>query len=127
CNQFYASIVIPEEVRGASIWARRFPIEFHGSDKRTAGEAIHGGLGLPPISLSPGATQSFRFKIYTGPREYKRLEQLGQNLSGLMHYDDMPIIGGMFGLIPLISRSLLSLMIWLQSITFNWGVAILII
>ena len=82
---------------------------------------------MPEVRWAPDGEVTHKFQLYTGPRELKRLESLGHELPEIMHYDDMPLLGGMFGLIPLISTTLLKLMIWLAAMTKNWGIAILII
>lgn len=129
-NQFFLSAVIDmNETSANRFWSRRTPIEITDikTHKHASQFAIYGGMALPEIRLAPGASETYRFKFYTGPKELSRLQQVDHNLEGVMHYDDMPILGGMFGLIPLISKSLLKLMIFLQSLVHNWGVAILII
>ena len=84
-------------------------------------------MSFPEIMLADGASSTHKFKIFTGPRELKRMEALGHSLKEVMHYDDMPVFGGMFGIIPLLATTLLKLMIWLAGIFGNWGVAILIV
>ena len=129
-NQFYASLIVPGEAGSRRVWARRTPVtlpEVEGAPKRKDFHAIYGAVSLPEVILPRNAETSYHFQIYTGPRQLKRLERLGHDLDEVMHYDDMPIFGGMFGLIPLLSTNLLKLMIWLAGLTQNWGVAILII
>ena len=130
-NQFYASLVIPESSGNLKFWGRRAPVDLKHDPKEIGKTkkfySLYGGVGFPEIRLGPNQVASHTFKVYTGPRELRRLEKLGHNLKGVMHYDDMPVFGGMFGLIPTIATTLLKLMVWLESIFKNWGIAILII
>ncbi len=128
-NQFYTSLIAPLKPGSGSAWGARTPITL--ADNPDAPDdtyhALYGAIAMPEVILPNEASASYEFQIYTGPRELKRLESLGHDLHKVMHYDDMPLFGGMFGLIPLLSTSLLKLMIWLASLVHNWGIAILII
>ncbi|HUF64135.1 MAG TPA: YidC/Oxa1 family insertase periplasmic-domain containing protein [Verrucomicrobiales bacterium] len=127
-NQFYTSLVIPDQVGPGRVWARRLPVELKGyANGRKTTYALHGAVGIPDFGLQPGDSVQQKFLVYTGPREYPRLARIDRGLDGIMHYDDMPVFGGMFGVIPLVSKTLLRLMVWLQSHVHNWGIAILLI
>ncbi len=127
-NQFYTSLIIHDQEGPGRVWARRFPVELKGyANGRKTTYALHGAVGIPDFSLQPGESVQHKFLVYTGPREYPRLARIDRELDGIMHYDDMPIFGGMFGVIPLVSKTLLRLMVWLQSHVHNWGIAILLI
>ncbi len=129
-NQFYTSLVVPTDpLTPGRVWAKRFPVTLADAPATPTEtyHALYGALSLPEVILPNEASASYTCQIYTGPRELKRLEGLGHDLKEVMHYDDMPIFGGMFGLIPLLSTTLLKLMIWLSGLVHNWGIAILII
>ncbi|MEN9021473.1 MAG: membrane protein insertase YidC [Verrucomicrobiaceae bacterium] len=128
-NQFYASLIVPDETRPGSTWARRSPVTLADAPDEPEGtyHSLYGAMSFPEIMLADGESSSHKFKIFTGPRELKRMEALGHNMKQVMHYDDMPVFGGMFGIIPLLATTLLKLMIWLAGIFGNWGVAILIV
>jgi YidC/Oxa1 family membrane protein insertase len=128
-NQFYTSLVIPDQTGPARIWGRRTPVVLADDQTKNINThyALYGAVSVPEVRLAPDGEVTHKFQLYTGPRELKRLESLGHELPEIMHYDDMPLLGGMFGLIPLISTTLLKLMIWLAAMTKNWGIAILII
>ncbi len=128
-NQFYTSLVAPMEVGPGRFWSKRTPVTLADAPDAPENEfkALYGALSMPEVILPNAQSASYRYQLYTGPRELKRLDGLGHDWKKVMHYDDMPIFGGMFGLIPLLATSLLKLMIWLAGIVKNWGVAILII
>ncbi|MFT5192102.1 MAG: YidC/Oxa1 family membrane protein insertase [Verrucomicrobiales bacterium] len=129
-NQFYTSLVIAKTPGAGRAWAARMPVEIPelpGDPGKGGFHALYGALSLPEVILPIDATTTYQYQIYTGPRELKRLEGLGNEIHKVMHYDDMPLFGGLFGLIPLLSTTLLKLMIWLAALTNNWGIAILLI
>lgn len=133
CNQFYASLIVPTTASEGipapgRFWGRRLKVHLH-NDHVVGHEnwGLHGGVDLPTLDLAAGQSQHCEFKIYTGPREYNRLKDMGYNLAAVMHYDDTPIFGSMFGLIPAMAKLLLKMLLWLQSMVSNWGVAILLL
>ncbi|MEM7394500.1 MAG: YidC/Oxa1 family insertase periplasmic-domain containing protein, partial [Verrucomicrobiota bacterium] len=130
-NQFFTSLVIPDQRGPGSIWARRTEVTIPGIEEAEGSVkkyyAIQGGVSVPPMKLAADGIASFGYQLYTGPRELQRLEKIGHDLKGVMHYDTMPIFGGMMGIIPVVSSFLLKLMIKLGAMVGNWGVAILII
>ena len=133
CNQFYATLISPDEPVAGKIWSRRFPVELTKLDGTPATGryyAVHGGIYLPEIDLAPGESTTLSYHIYTGPRELHRLKRLGRDLEEVMHYDNMPLFGGMLGVIPFFAKRLMDLMVWLKSHIpgiHAYGVAILII
>lgn len=124
-SRFYVSMLslktgIGEEKPG-KIWAERFLIP-HPNDKwtgTTAGNkdyAIEGAVGLPKTDLAPGASQSFTYEVYLGPKEYHRLATLGDLRTGIMFY----------GWVKPVSLIFVNLMRWLHNLVGNWGLAIIL-
>ncbi|MDB6138630.1 MAG: Membrane protein insertase YidC [Verrucomicrobiaceae bacterium] len=125
-SRFYASIVSTVEQPGVLVpgrmWAETFHVD-HSSDvfKDNSSSkndlAIHGAIGMAPVDLAPGASKTVNYEIYLGPKEYRRLADLGRHREDVMFY-------GMWGFI---SKILTGIMRWMHDKTGNWGVAIMLL
>ena len=134
-NQYFATLCTPvvdekamsdEQVkqRGIAVWARPFavsdeawlaaghPVEDHGER-----EGVDGAIGMAGFKLPPGETVTRTFKIYSGPREHRRLEELG-------NYEDQIMDFGMFGIV---SRTLLASMNYLKGVIGSYAIAIILL
>ena len=111
-NQYFASIVMPVGATGNAVWAKRFPIDQaawkasgrKGDEGKAPLNGANAALGMPGFTLTPNQTVTQRFEVYTGPREYHRLSQLGGDRVKMMDF-------GWFGLV---SKTLLVSMNWLN-------------
>jgi YidC/Oxa1 family membrane protein insertase len=113
-NRFFASFLTPVsgedgQAVGGRIWAKRFPVPMEGSERVEWG--VHGAVGLPAVQLAAGESISHTYEIYMGPKEYRRLRDLGTDRGQVMTY-------GMFGLF---SRMLMNLMVWIHNLIGSWG------
>ncbi len=124
-SRFYVSmlslITKPTEEKPGKIWAERFLVdhsndEFKGTSGADKDYAIHGAVSLPKLDLAPGASQSFDYEVYLGPKEYHRLGKLGGQRTGIMFY----------GWTKPVSLIFVHLMRWLHTGVGNWGVAIIL-
>lgn len=123
-DRFYANILTStaDPDQPGKLWARRFLVD-HSQDefkdtKAGANDfAIEGAVGLPPVDLAPGASQKLDYEIYLGPKEYKRLAEIGRQRHFVMFY----------GWFTIISRALNNVMRWMHDLTGNWGVAIILL
>ncbi|HEV7405303.1 MAG TPA: membrane protein insertase YidC [Chthoniobacteraceae bacterium] len=133
-NQYFSSIVVPLETKGIAGWAHRFEI-----DKSLIGtsgeapatpvaaaapnvpvpkvEALDGALGMPGLTLAPGAEQVVKFQLYTGPRQYKRLKALGHREDEIME----------FGMFHYVSKALLWSMNQLHDRLGSYAIAIIVL
>ncbi len=134
-NQYFTTLLTPTvdekamsdmqiKQRGVGLWARRF--EVSDAAWREAGHpaadvgdraAVDGAIGMAGFQLSPGATEVRKFEIYAGPREYRRLRELGNYEAEIMDF-------GMFGLV---SKTLLNSMNTLKQFLGNYAWAIVIL
>lgn len=126
-SRFYATIV--SHVRKGDslgkpgkIWGRRFLVDhskdaFLGTSGADKDHAIEAAVGLPPVEIAAGASQTETYEIYAGPKEYHRLKLLGGQRDDVMFY-------GMWGFI---SRMLTNVMRWMHDVSGNWGVAIILL
>lgn len=126
-NQFYTTIVAAvgakpnEDSAARGVWAIRMPIvpplAPGVAAPTTPVYAITGAIGLAPLKLAPGESQTLRFQIYTGPKEYKRLKALGNGEDDILN----------FGLFKIFSVFLLTSMNFLYRFLGNYALAIILL
>ena len=134
-NQYFATICTPlvdekamsdeqEKQRGIAVWAREFVIGDeawrgggHSEEDQGERSGIEGAIGMAGFKLNPGQTVSRTFRIYGGPREYRRLKELGDYEAEIMD----------FGMFSIVSRTLLSSMNYLKGVLGSYAVAIILL
>ncbi|MBP6784169.1 MAG: membrane protein insertase YidC, partial [Verrucomicrobiales bacterium] len=85
-------------------------------------------LSLPKIVIQPGASASVSFDIYLGPKEFARLKKLGDRSDRVMHYDEVPIFGWIFGwAIKPLASVLITGLVMLKGWVGGFGLAIILI
>ena len=98
--------------RSMAAWAKRFVISddaWRKAGRSAEGNTlprygIDGALGMPALTLAPGASATQSFRIYAGPREYGRLRLMAEGQSDILDF-------GWFGFV---SKTLLNVMNWLH-------------
>ncbi len=115
-NQFFAMVVTPDAVPIVGIHADAVPINksnlpYARSDQK--GILVLVDIGM--AALAPGETRTLNFTVYTGPRDFHRLEALGQKQGYVMDY----------GMWAYFCKLLLGMMIWFHGRLGNWGLAII--
>lgn len=129
-NQFFTTIIRPETPYDAKIWGSRFPVTLKGqpASKKRPLFASEAGIGMPSVTLNPGDQNTTRYEIYIGPKEFARLKGLGDDRQEVMHYDQIPIFGWVFGWAI---KPIASVLIWglvhLKGVVGNYGIAIILI
>ncbi|MCC7517765.1 MAG: membrane protein insertase YidC [Verrucomicrobiae bacterium] len=113
-NQYFAVIVTPPAPFAA------FSAEPHALAEppppgEKPAEGVLAAMASAPFDLAAGASTNLAFRVYAGPKEYRRLAALGQR-------QDQVLDLGMF---EIISRALLWLMDIFHGVFRNWGVAII--
>ena len=134
-NQYFATLCTPlvdekamsdEQVkqRGVALWAKKFTIEDaawreagHSADDAGERDGIEGAIGMAGFKLQPNETATRSFRLFAGPREYRRLRELGNYEAEIMDF-------GMFGMV---SRALLSSMNYLKSVMGSYALAIILL
>jgi len=111
-NQFFCSVVTPEEP-GVGIYAK--PAELHLNGKEPA-LGITGSLEFDIGVINPNSESALNMQLYVGPKEYARLSKLS-------HREDLVMQLGFFGFI---GKILLSMLLWIESVIGNFGVAIIL-
>jgi YidC/Oxa1 family membrane protein insertase len=111
-NQFFVTLLAPLNGKASEVWAHRFEIKQDGG---VTLPAIEGAMGMPGFQVQPGQTASLHFEMYAGPKLYHRLAQLEHNEAEIMD----------FGVLKIVSQTLLNLMNLLHHYLGNYAAAIL--
>lgn len=109
-NQFFTSVLTPQSP-ALGIFVR--PTELNTANSTQ--EGITGSLLFSLGSLDQGESKCLNMSYYVGPKELRRLENLGGNQELIMQF-------GFFGIV---SKFLLSLMLIVHKLIPNWGLTII--
>lgn len=121
-NQFFALLLTPA-VDKSITKADFFCFNQRGPDgyiPHTAVPDIEASASFPGVTIPAGQSVSITYGLYAGPKDFNRLDALGQDQGALMNYD---------GVLPfswLIVPMLAVLRFW-DSIFNNYGVAIILL
>jgi YidC/Oxa1 family membrane protein insertase len=116
-SQFFAMILTPStNAAGVRYEAHSFPVP-EGWNVKGPLPGVKAALVMPPHTEAAGAVEKHEFTYYAGPKEYKRLTQLGKGQEEVMQ----------FGMFSIISVLLLQSMNFFHNIIPNYGIAIIII
>ncbi len=130
-DQFFVTIIQPEDAYEATLWGSRFPIVVEGDKEASEKKrmfAAEAGIGLPSLSMNPGDQQTLNYNIYLGPKEFARLKGLGEEKQLVMHYDEIPIFGWLFGwAIKPLAAGLIIGLVFLKGYVGGYGLAIILI
>ncbi len=130
-DQFFTTIVKPDTAYEGEVWTSRFPVTVEGDEAASRKKrmfASEAALSLPKIVIQPGASASVSFDIYLGPKEFARLKKLGDRSERVMHYDEVPIFGWIFGwAIKPLASVLITGLVMLKGWVGGFGLAIILI
>ena len=113
-NQYFATILSPQDTTGQQVWA--VPLNIPSEDGQVPIKGILGAIEIPGFSLQPGETRSVTFHIYAGPKEFNRLSKLPNDLADIMN----------FGWAKWVSELLLTVMNTLHAWVHSYALAIII-
>lgn len=130
-DQFFTTIVRPSQPYEGEVWIGRFPVTVEGDEAASRKKrmfASEAALSLPKESVAPGAVAKVEYGVYLGPKEYSRLRDLGDRRQRVMHYDEIPIFGWIFGwaIKPIASVLILGL-VKIKGLVGDYGIAIILI
>lgn len=113
-NQFFASVLSSERVGKA---LNVYPVETApDEDGKPSRPGITGSVGYEMGIVTAAGKQSLDLDFYIGPKEFKRLQALGNEQDLVMQ----------FGFLSFISKLLLTFMYAIHVIVPNWGVSIVL-
>ncbi|MCL2590776.1 MAG: membrane protein insertase YidC [Betaproteobacteria bacterium] len=75
------------------------------------------GAVLDPVTVEPGATAQVGARLYVGPQDQHKLEEIAPGLKLVVDY----------GILTVIAAPLFWLLSWLHSLTGNWGWSIILV
>ncbi|MEN8661958.1 MAG: membrane protein insertase YidC [Lentimonas sp.] len=113
-NQFFVG-VLSSEVAGEVVYI--YPVKAPVVEGQTGpgNPGITGSVGYA-VSAAAGKSETLDFEFYVGPKEFKRLQAIGNEQDRVMQ----------FGFLSFISKLLLSFMYAIHSIVPSWGWSIVI-
>lgn len=113
-NQFFASVLSSEELADeVFIYPVAAPRNGDGIPERSG---ISGSVGYSLGTVVPGPGRTLEFDYYVGPKEFKRLQALGNKQDLVMQ----------FGFLGFFSKLLLAFMYAIHAVIPSWGWAIVI-
>lgn len=116
-NQFFAG-VLSSETAASDLYI--YPVDAPEGDDLVAGEpaalGISGSVGYEVGQIAAGESKSMDFEFYVGPKEFKRLQAMGNKQDLVMQ----------FGFLGFFSKLLLSFMYAIHSVVPSWGWSIVI-
>ena len=113
-NQYFATILAPQDAFGQQVWAR--PVSIPDEIGEPPIRAIQGAIEIPGFSLPAGETKTVTFHIYAGPKEFTRLATLPNDQADIMN----------FGWAKWVSELLLTVMNTLHAWVKSYALAIII-
>jgi YidC/Oxa1 family membrane protein insertase len=113
-NQFFAAILTPQRPATAFLTA---PLSLKNFQKDSYETGISGIVTLPLGKILPQTTATIIMDYYVGPKEYTRLDRLGQRQDLVMQF-------GWFGFV---SKLLLLTMKGIHYLIPNWGFTIILL
>jgi YidC/Oxa1 family membrane protein insertase len=113
-NQYFATILAPQETTGQQVWS--MPVNIPNEDGQTPIKAIQGAIEIPGFSLPAGETKTVTFHIYAGPKEFTSLAKLPNDQADIMN----------FGWAKWVSELLLTVMNTLHAWVGSYALAIII-
>ncbi len=113
-NQYFATILSPQETTGQQVWS--VPFSVPSTDDQLPVRGIQGAIEIPGFSLQPGEVHSVTFDIYAGPKEFTRLAKLPNDQAEIMN----------FGWAKWVSELLLTVMNTLHAWVHSYALAIII-
>jgi YidC/Oxa1 family membrane protein insertase len=113
-NQYFATILAPQDTSGQQVWA--MPANIPNEDGQSPIKAIQGAIEIPGFSLPAGETKTVTFTIYAGPKEFTSLAKLPNDQADIMN----------FGWAKWVSELLLTVMNTLHAWVKSYALAIII-
>jgi YidC/Oxa1 family membrane protein insertase len=113
-NQFFAA-VLSSQTPGRDLYI--YPVDAPETEDGSLGHlGLTGSVGYMVGTVAAGSAEALDFDFYVGPKEFKRLQALGNQQDLVME----------FGFLAFISKLLLSFMYAIHSFGVSWGWSIVI-
>lgn len=113
-NQFFAAVLSSDTI-GDDLYI--YPVAAPDTGDATPGRpGITANVGYPAGTVAAGASRALDFDFYVGPKEFKRLQALGNDQDLVMQ----------FGIFGFFSKLLLAFMYAIHAVIPSWGWSIVI-
>ena len=83
-NQFFATVVKPQEPVKSALWSKVADVSLKPGEKPL--KAIRAGLSLPAVTLAPTEQRVMSYQVFTGPKANRMLRKMGNDWGSLMNY-----------------------------------------
>jgi len=117
-DQFFAAALVPKDILGKGFYVEGATVPVNGQPQPT----LNGDLELDLGTIKPGEDKKFTLDYYVGPKNYIRLDHLGQREDLIMQF-------GMFGpfskILLLMLLALHSAVVYVSPL-WGWGWAIIL-
>jgi len=100
-----------------SAWLPPQDVEREYHTKKTSNGLYTAGAVFAPVTIEPGATKQVEARLYVGPQDQNKLEEIAPGLKLVVDY----------GILTVIAAPLFWLLSKLYSLTGNWGWAIILV
>ena len=115
-NQFFASVLSADDGTAGNDMII-YPVDGGvDAEGHSIGTGITGSVGYKLGTVPAGGSRALDFTLYVGPKEFKRLQALGNDKDLVMQ----------FGFLSFISKLLLSFMYAIHALIPSWGGAIVV-
>lgn len=114
-NQFFTSVLTPSQP-ATGIVASPVDVGMASGDKEL-NEGLTGSLEMQLGQLNPSEERLLNLELYVGPKEFTRLDKLGEHQDLVMQ----------FGIFGIISKFLLLIMTAVHKVIPNWGLTIIVV
>lgn len=117
-NQYFAGVLSSDsdELVGEELCIYPVEAEVVAGDSEVPATGITGSAGYSLRSVGAGSSTTLDFEFFVGPKEFKRLQGMGNDQDRVMQ----------FGFLSFISKLLLSFMYAIHSLVPGWGWSIVI-
>jgi len=116
-NQFFAAVLTSETIgQDLYIYPVEAALEYGQENIDPTRKGISGSVGYELGTVAAGASETLNFDYYVGPKEFKRLQAMGNHQDEVMQ----------FGFLSFVSKLLLAFMYAIHSIVPSWGWSIVI-
>ena len=109
-QHYFVSAWLPQQEAGRQYFTKKI------NQGSYAGHYTVGAI-LDPAIIEPGSTGRVGVRLYVGPQDQNKLEEIAPGLKLVVDY----------GILTVIAAPLFWLLSWLHSLTSNWGWAIILV
>lgn len=75
-NQFFATIIRPDNAFASTVWARTGKVDLPGGDPEKPKFSIRSGFALPSYKLAENESTTYNYSLYLGPKQRSILKNL---------------------------------------------------